>query len=161
MNQQPSAMRAAVVAAVLAWVALGMPNPLSRAPSPTPGPQPVDVLDLGAAFDSATDRDRAKHDAHLLGHATNWLADYLEADGARPDPKYVSGGQVEDLRVELCWWITEGKMFGAQYPALGPAIGGHLEAIVGPESTDLTPDTRAAWVRAFREISHAAIKAVR
>lgn len=161
MNENPSALRAAVVVALVAWFALGMPNPMAPKPTPAPGPSPVADLDLAPAFATAADQDKAKHDAHLLGHVTNWLADYLEADGARPKPKYSTGGQVEDLRVETCWWVTEGRTFGAQYPGLGPAIGDHLLVAVGPESADLTADVRAKWVRAFREISAAAVTAAK
>lgn len=154
-------LRPAAVAAAVAWLALGMPGFQQPAPSPD-GPAPiVTTLDLRAAFAGESDRAKARHDAHLLGHLTDWLADYLDADGKRPQPKFATGGQVEDLRVEACYWVTQGGTFGAKYPDLGPAIGAHLNAAVGAESADLTPETRAKWVRAFREIAVAALTAAK
>ena len=87
---------------------------------------------------------------------TGELADELEWDGTQAEPFFRSGVAIDDLRQRTRELRCRGESIGSRQPAARDAIAGHLERAVGVSGGPITPEQRAAWVRALTEISEAA-----
>lgn len=115
-------------------------------------PQPAGP-DLVQAFATNDDRAQAHAHAQAFGAICFSLADVLEYDGALEAPRIKSGVQVDDLRR----WTREnhlaGRSFAAKYPGLKSAVEQHLTQALGTAGGNLSPEQRAKWVTAFRELA--------
>lgn len=129
---------------------------LGSAVTPAPGPAPVPAgpLDLRGTFAGPTGAE----DAQVVAGLTGELADEIEWDGRQEAPRWKSGVAIDELRQAARELRCRGVSIGQRQPAARDAIAGHLEAAVGTSGGPITPEQRAAWVQALREISEAAAR---
>ncbi len=128
------------IASVVTWLG-------QSSPSPAPGPDAPFV----ASFTGPT----AAEDRALMGHLCASLADAIEQDGKRPEPRVRSGLQVEELRTVARDGRTRGVSIGERQPEARRAIGDYLDREAGKSGGPLDADGRARWVRAFRGVAAA------
>lgn len=130
------------LAAVISW--LGQSSP---APSPAPGPDaPFAVSFVGPTADA---------DRLTMGTLCASLADSLERDGERSEPRIKSGTQVEELRTLARDGRTRGVSIGERQPEARRAIGDYLDREAGKSGGPLDADGRRRWVTAFRGVATA------
>lgn len=144
------------IALVLAAVLL-MPRS-QRQDEPTPAPD-VGPLVLRGTFLGPS----ASDDASLVGALCNELADEIEYDGTRPEAeRYLrSGVAVDELRKAARVLRCRGTSIGDRQPQARDLIASYLDENVGTDGGALTPETRAAWVSAYRDIGRAASDAAK
>lgn len=137
-------------AAVLILVALYWSLPARPAPQPTPAPTP-DGFNLRGTFigPSATD------DAALLAALCGELADVIEWDGMKPEPRLKSGLAFDELRIAAREGRCRGESIGQRQPHARDAIQKFLESQVGVSGGPVGPQERAKWIAAYRELARA------
>lgn len=122
------------------------------APGPTPpAPAPAGPLDLRGTFRGPT----AAEDAATVGALCGELANEIAWDGEQPEPGLKSGVALDELRRRARELRCRGVSIGARQPAARDAIAAHLERAVGTSGGPITPEQRAAWIRALNEIAEA------
>ena len=127
-------------------------------PAPAPVPVPPDAFSLRAKFVGPT----ASEDAQMLSALLAELADCIEQDGGRKDgPRLRTGVAFDDLRVAAREARMKGDSLGARQPAVRDAIHQFLDQAVGTSGGPVTPESRRAWVAAFRDLSDACEDATR
>lgn len=124
---------------------------------PTPVPDPTNGIDLRGCFVGPD----ASQDAAITAALMDEVAAELEWDGMQPDPLHKSGIHVEELRTRAREMRCRGVSLGEKHPRARAAIKSYLDATAGTSGGPLTPDQRAAWVTAYREIARAAANASR
>lgn len=143
---------------ILAVVAFNWQTPVSPSPSPTPpAPVPAGPLDLRGLFQGPTGAE----DAALVAALTGELADELAWDWAQEKPYLTTGVAVDELRRRTREMRCRGESIGARQPAARDAIAKHLDAAVGNAGGPIDEAKQAAWVKALREISEAALDVTR
>jgi hypothetical protein len=142
---------ALLVAAALSWSAGRTPE----APAPQP-PAPAGFT-LAGLFRGPT----ASADAATIGALCLELADEIEHDGKAADPVLKTGVAFDDLRSRSRDLRCRGISIGSRQTAARDAIASRLEQAVGISGGPVTPEQRAKWVSAFREIGEAATDASR
>jgi hypothetical protein len=145
--------KAAAVALLLA-AAVYAYRPSSNEPSP-PVPVPPDAFTLRFVG------EHAAADASMLSALLSELADCIERDGTLSEPRLKTGVAFDDLRVAAREARMRGESLGARQPAVRDAIHTFLDDAVGTSGGPVTPESRAAWVSAYRDLSEAAAEAVR
>lgn len=143
---------AAIVVAVLVSWSWRLPP---EAPSPTP--VPPDSFTLRGKFVGPTAAD----DAAMLSALLAELADCIERDGTLHDPRLRTGVAFDDLRVAAREARMRGESLGARQPQVRDAIHRFLDSAVGTSGGPVTPESRAAWVSAYRDLARATAEAVR
>ena len=143
----PSHYAAVVLLAAAAWMQY---RPSAPAPGPTPPPPPA-ALSLRGLFTGAD----AAADAAILGALCGELADEIEWDSKQPEPLLKTGVALDELRIRSRVLLVRGVSLGQKYPLVRDAIDRHLTAIAGRSGGPLTPEARAKWVQAFRDIAAA------
>ena len=118
-------------------------------PQPTPDASPIS---LEGDFRGET----ASQDASMVGSLLTELADELEWDGSQSEPFIVTGSQVDQLRKTARLLRCRGESIGDRQPEARDKIAAYLEIHAGTDGGPLTPETRAAWVSAFRDVGRAA-----
>jgi hypothetical protein len=103
--------------------------------------------------------ETASDDAATVGNLLLELADELEWDGSLSEPYYVTGSQIDQLRKASRVLRCRGESIGDRQPAARDKIAEYLEIHVGTDGGPLTPESRAAWVSAFRDVGRAACDA--
>lgn len=146
----------AAAVALLVAAALYAYRPASNDPSP-PVPVPPDAFTLRGKFAGPTAAD----DASMLSALLSELADCIERDGTLTEPRLRTGVAFDDLRIAAREARMRGESLGARQPAVKDAIHKFLDDAVGPSGGPVTPERRAAWVSAYRDLSEAAAEAVR
>ena len=144
--------RTAVAAAIVAAALLLLPNWKTDPPAPVPDDGP---LSLRGDFTGPT----ASEDASIVGALLCELADELEYDGSQPEPEIRTGTQIDQLRKAARTLRCRGESIGERQPAARDKIAQYLTIHVGEDGGPLTPETRAAWVSAFRDVGRAASEA--
>jgi hypothetical protein len=139
----------AIAAASYAW------QPASS-PDVTPTPAPPGGFTLRGAF---TGPDAAD-DAAMLSALLAELADCIERDGTLTEPRLRTGVAFDDLRIAAREARMRGESLGAKQPKVRDAIHRFLDQAVGTSGGPVTPDSRSAWVAAFRDLSRACMEAV-
>ena len=146
----------AAVALLVAAVVSFASRPAALPPSP-PLPAP-DTFSLRGKFVGPTAAD----DAAMLSALLAELADCIEQDGGRKDgPRLKTGVAFDDLRVAAREARMRGESLGARQPQVKEAIHTFLDNAVGTSGGPVTPESRAAWVQAYRDLSDAAAEAVK
>jgi hypothetical protein len=125
--------------------------------APSPAPLPESPLDLRGTFVGADAAVDAATTAALLGE----LADAIEFDGTKAEPRLRTGAAFDDLRTTARDLRCRGQTLGAKQPRVREAIKHYLEERVGTSGGPVDADGRATWVRAFREVAAAAEAAAR
>lgn len=146
----------AAAAVLLVAAAVYAYRPESDQPSP-PVPAPPDAFTLRGKFSGPTAAD----DASMLSALLAELADCIERDGTLTEPRLRTGVAFDDLRIAAREARMRGESLGARQPQVKDAIHKFLDDAVGPSGGPVTPERRAAWVTAYRDLSEAAAEAVR
>lgn len=139
-----------VAAAGIVAVALAA-NALESRPLPLP-PAPDGGLVLSGLFAGPT----AGSDARIVEHLSAEIADCIEADGRSEKPRLSAGIHLDDLRTRAREFRCRGESIGDRQPAVSQAVAKFLDEAVGNSGGPVTPEQRAKWVDAYREIARAA-----
>lgn len=137
---------ALLVAAGLAFAV----SPRSRTDEPTPVPS--GPLDLRGTFVGPS----ASSDAATISALVLELADELELDGMNAAPLWSTGVAIDDLRRRAREFRCRGESIGERQPAARDLIAAYLDNQVGTSGGPVTPEQRAAWISALRDIGRAA-----
>jgi len=140
----------AVVALLVAAAISFMPI-RSSTPTPEPAPVPPDAFTLKGKFIG----ERAASDAIIMSELCASLADCIEYDGQH-DQRLKSGVAFDDLRIAAREMRCKGESIGARQPQVRDAVHKFLDDAVGSSGGPVTPESRAAWVEALRDLSRAA-----
>jgi hypothetical protein len=136
---------ALVVAAAIAFM------PSKPAPTPHPVPVPPDAFTLKGKFIG----ERAASDAIIMSELCASLADCIEYDGQH-DQRLKTGVAFDDLRIAAREMRCKGESIGARQPQVKDAVHKFLDDSVGSSGGPVTPESRAAWVSALRDLARAA-----
>lgn len=139
---------AAVALLVAAVIAFG---PSRQSPQPTPAPVPPDAFTLKGKFIGPT----AAGDAATLSALCDELASCIEYDGQH-DQRLKTGVAFDELRIAAREMRCRGESIGARQPHAKEAIHKFLDDAVGSSGGPVTPESRAAWVSALRDLARAA-----
>ena len=139
------AVLALVVAAAIAFM------PSRPAPTPQPVPVPPDAFTLKGKFIG----ERAASDAIIMSELCASLADCIEYDGQH-DQRLKTGVAFDDLRIAAREMRCKGESIGARQPQVKDAVHKFLDDSVGSSGGPVTPESRAAWVSALRDLARAA-----
>lgn len=139
------AAAALLVAAAIAFM------PSKPAPQPVPVPVPPDAFTLRGKFIGPS----AASDAATMSALCDSLADCIEYDGSH-DQRLKTGVAFDDLRVAAREMRCRGESIGARQPAVRDAVHKFLDDAVGSSGGPVTPESRAAWVAALRDLARAA-----
>ena len=139
---------AAVALIVAAYLAFA---PSRQAPTPTPAPVPPDAFTLRGKFIG----ERAASDASVMSALCAELADCIEYDGQH-DQRLKTGVAFDELRIAAREMRCKGESIGARQPQVRDAVHKFLDDAVGSSGGPVTPESRAAWVAALRDLSRAA-----
>jgi hypothetical protein len=144
---------AAVALVVAAYLAFA---PSRQAPAPTPAPVPPDAFSLRGKFIGPTAAEDASTMAALCGE----LAECIDYDG-KHDQRLKTGVAFDELRIAAREMRCRGESIGARQPAVRDAVHKFLDDAVGSSGGPVTPESRAAWVAALRDLSRAAADVTR
>jgi hypothetical protein len=136
---------ALLVAAVIAFA------PSRQAPAPSPAPAPPDAFTLRGKFIGPT----AAEDASIMAALCGELAECIDYDG-KHDQRLKTGVAFDDLRIAAREMRCKGESIGARQPQVRDAVHRFLDDAVGSSGGPVTPESRAAWVSALRDLSRAA-----
>lgn len=140
----------AVVVLLVAAAISFMPS-RSSTPTPEPAPVPPDAFSLRGKFVGPS----AAEDAATMSALCGELADCIEYDGTH-DQRLKTGVAFDDLRIAAREMRCKGESIGARQPQVRDAVHKFLDDAVGSSGGPVTPESRAAWVSAFRDLSRAA-----
>lgn len=150
VSWQQAAAAALLIFAVVSfhWGQSVRPSP----PQPSP-PRPAGPLDLQGKFQGPTGAE----DAAIVAALTAELADELAWDWSQEKPYLTTGVSVDELRRRTREMRCRGDSIGARQPAARDAIARHLDVAVGTSGGPIDDAKKAAWIKAMREISEAAL----
>jgi hypothetical protein len=103
----------------------------------------------------------AAEDAAAVAGLCRGIADALEADGSRQQPRIISGVQVEDVRVAAAEGRFLPRRLTQEQPHAVAAAGKFLDDVAGTSGGPLDAAARAKWVQAYRQLATAAEESVR
>lgn len=144
---------AAVALLVAAAIAFA---PQRQAPQPSPAPVPPDAFTLRGKFIGPS----AASDAATLSALCDELASCIEWDGSH-DQRLKTGVAFDELRIAAREMRCRGESIGARQPHVKEAIHKFLDDAVGASGGPVTPESRAAWVSALRDLARAAADVTR
>jgi len=143
---------------LVAGLLIGLAVLFAALPANQPKPEipdsPVNLRGLFVGPDAAAD---AATTAGLIGE----LADKIEIDGQKAEPRLKTGVAFDDLRTAARDVRCNGQTLGSKHPRVRDAIKAHLNAAVGDSGGEVDADRRARWVQALRDIEAAAEAAAR
>lgn len=143
-----------IVALVL--LAVGLFSMRGKAPEPTPAPEPHGLSMRGKFIGPS-----ASADAATLAALCDEIADVLEQDGMKPEPRLKSGIAFDELRIAAREGRCRGESIGQRQPHVRDAIHKYLDEAVGSSGGPVGPQQRSAWVSAYRELGRACADAAR
>lgn len=126
----------------------------TRLPPAPPAP-PLEI-DLAGAFIG----EKAADDATLLAEMSAAVADIIEWDGKQTEPALTTARSLDQLRTRTREFLCKGESIGERNPKVRQIVGDFLESRLGTSGGAITPEQRAAWVSAYREVSRAARHAI-
>ena len=103
----------------------------------------------------------AADDAAAVAGLCRGIAEALEADGSRQQPRITSGVQVEDVRVAAAEGRFLPRRLTQEQPHAVAAAGKFLDEVAGTSGGPLDAAARAKWVQAYRQLATAAEESVR
>jgi hypothetical protein len=139
------AAAALLVAAAIAFM------PSKATPTPTPIPVPPDAFTLRGKFIGVS----AASDAATFSALCAELADCIEYDGSH-DQRLKTGVAFDELRIAAREMRCRGESIGARQPQVRDSVHKFLDDAVGSSGGPVTPESRAAWVAALRDLARAA-----
>ena len=123
-----------------------------RESAPPAPPAPVAEIDLTGAFRGPT----AAEDAMLVASMADEVGGVIEWDGRQAEPKLTTGKALDQLRTRTREFLCRGESLGERHPRMRQIVADYLETKLGVAGGTITPEQRAAWVAAYREVSRAA-----
>ena len=141
-------LAAAALVAAAAWSYVAS-SPAT--PSPTPAPDQA-AFTLRGKFVGPD----AARDAAMVAALCNELAAEIEWDAMQPDPLIKTGVAFDELRVRSRLLLCRGESLGAKHPLARQAIEDYLNTVAGTAGGPLTPEQKAKWIAAYREVGRAA-----
>ncbi len=143
--------------AILLLVAAAIAYAMSPAtPGPAPTPTPPAAIDLVGAFQGANAAD----DAATLAAMADEIASVIEWDGEQESPALKTGRALDELRTRTREFMCRGESLGEKHPAMRQKVSDYLDEQLGNSGGEVTPEQRAKWVNAYREISRSARHAI-
>jgi hypothetical protein len=139
------AAAALLVAAAIAFM------PQKATPTPQPVPVPPDVFTLRGKFIGPS----AASDAATFSALCDELASCIEYDGQH-DQRLKTGVAFDELRIAAREMRCRGESIGARQPQVRDSVHKFLDDAVGSSGGPVTPESRAAWVSALRDLARAA-----
>ncbi len=136
---------ALLVAAAIAFM------PSKATPTPQPAPVPPDAFTLRGKFIGPS----AASDAATFSALCDELASCIEYDGSH-DQRLKTGVAFDELRIAAREMRCRGESIGARQPQVRDAVHKFLDDAVGSSGGPVTPESRAAWVAALRDLARAA-----
>jgi hypothetical protein len=88
------------------------------------------------------------------------LAECIDYDG-KHDQRLKTGVAFDELRIAAREMRCKGESIGARQPAVRDAVHKFLDDSVGSSGGPVTPESRAAWVSALRDLARAAADVTR
>lgn len=135
-------------------IALAMLPGWYSTPQPTPAPD-IGPLNLRGDYTGA----KASEDASIIGCLLNELADEIEWDATQSEPALRTGVQIDQLRKAARTLRCRGESVGDRQPKARDKIAAYLEQHAGTDGGPLTPESRSAWVSAFRDVGRSSLDA--
>jgi len=130
------------------------------APQPTPAPTPAPDARIVLRGKFSAHPEAALHAAQIKS-LFGEIAHELEWDSMQDSPSWTTGQAMDDLRVRAFDMRLKGVSLGDIHPRVREAVKAHLDAVVGTSGGPLTPQKKAEWIAAYREIERAADEAAR
>ena len=121
-------------------------------PATAPTPQPDGELNLSKAFSGLT----ALEDASLVSALCGEIADVIDWDALMGSPVLTTGHKLDTLRTRSREMFCRGESIGDRQPKMRDLVARFLDSRLGVSGGPVTPEQRAAWVSAYREIARAA-----
>lgn len=146
---------AAVVLGVAALLSYAHRSPAG--PDPQPAPPPPTTLDLRGTFVGPN----AAADAATTAALCHELAAEIEWDAAQANPLITTGVAFDELRTRSRLLLCRGVSLGEKHPRARAAIEAYLNANAGTSGGPLSPEAKAKWIAAYREVAKAAEAAAR
>jgi hypothetical protein len=134
-----------LVAAAIAFM------PQKATPTPQPVPVPPDAFTLRGKFIGPS----AASDAATFSALCDELASCIEYDGSH-DQRLKTGVAFDELRIAAREMRCRGESIGARQPQVRDSVHKFLDDSVGSSGGPVTPESRAAWVAALRDLARAA-----
>jgi len=144
---------AAVALLVAAAIAF---TPSKQAPTPQPVPVPPDAFTLKGKFIGPS----AASDAATFSALCDELASCIEYDGQH-EQRLKTGVAFDELRIAAREMRCRGESIGARQPQVRDSVHKFLDDAVGSSGGPVTPESRAAWVSALRDLARAAADVAR
>jgi hypothetical protein len=141
-------LAAAALVAAAAWSYVAN-SPATPAPAPAPDPAAFTLRGKFVGPDAA-------RDAALVAALCTELANEIEWDASQPEPLIRTGVAFDELRVRSRVLLCRGESLGAKHPLARQAIEDYLNTVAGTAGGPLTPEQKAKWVAAYREVARAA-----
>jgi hypothetical protein len=141
-------LAAAALVAAAAWSYVAS-SPATPAPAPAPDPAAFTLRGKFVGPDAA-------RDAALVAALCTELANEIEWDASQPEPLIRTGVAFDELRVRSRVLLCRGESLGAKHPLARQAIEDYLNTVAGTAGGPLTPDAKAKWISAYREVARAA-----
>lgn len=121
-------------------------------PPAAPTPQPDGELNLSKAFSGLT----ALEDASLVSALCGEIADVIDWDALMGSPVLTTGHKLDTLRTRSREMFCRGESIGDRQPKMRDLVARFLDSRLGVSGGPVTPEQRAAWSSAYREIARAA-----
>ena len=121
-------------------------------PATAPTPQPDGELNLSKAFSGLT----ALEDASLVSALCGEIADVIDWDALMGSPVLTTGNKLDTLRTRSREMFCRGESIGDRQPKMRDLVARFLDSRLGVSGGPVTPEQRAAWSSAYREIARAA-----
>jgi hypothetical protein len=141
-------LAAAALVAAAAWSYVAS-SPATPAPAPAPDPAAFTLRGKFVGPDAA-------RDAALVAALCTELANEIEWDASQPEPLIRTGVAFDELRVRSRVLLCRGESLGAKHPLARQAIEDYLNTVAGTAGGQLTPEQKAKWISAYREVARAA-----
>lgn len=141
-------LAAAALVAAAAWSYVAS-SPATPAPAPAPHPAAFTLRGKFVGPDAA-------RDAALVAALCTELANEIEWDASQPEPLIRTGVAFDELRVRSRVLLCRGESLGAKHPLARQAIEDYLNTVAGTAGGPLTPEQKAKWISAYREVARAA-----
>jgi hypothetical protein len=103
----------------------------------------------------------AADDAAAFAGLCRGLADALESDGSRPQPRIITGVQIEDVKVAAAEGRFLPRRLTQEQPHAVAAAGRYLDEVAGTSGGPLDAAARGRWVEAYRALATAAEESIR
>jgi hypothetical protein len=125
--------------------------------SSTPAPAPAGQFSLRGKWIGPD----AAEDAAAFAGLCRGIADALEADGSRQQPRITTGVQIEDVKVAAAEGRFLPRRLTQEQPHATAAAGKYLDEVAGTSGGPLDAAARGRWVEAYRALATAAEESIR